>query len=92
MKVITLDKRYANYPKFGFAIDHTKEEKWPGTSRNLQRVMYEELTKSYGPDFTWLPGTGFKREFSDLWWYSRQKQRFYFRDESMITHIMLLLS
>ena len=95
MKVIKLDRRYANYPKYKFAINHNKDEKWNGRigpDRLFQIVLQDELTRQYGPNFEWLPGTGFKRKWNEHWNYNRARQRFYFKDEAMISHIMLLLS
>lgn len=92
MKVIKLDRRYANYPKYTHAIDYGRKEKWRGTNHYIDVILRETLTRAYGPDFTWLPGPGFNREFNDAWSHSRKRQRFYFKDEAMISHIMLLIS
>lgn len=93
MKIIKLDRRFANYPKYLYAIGYSKIELWNGISgRPIETVLREELTRNYGTDVIWLPGTGFKRQFNDDWFQNRAKRRFYIKDEAMITHIMLLLS
>jgi hypothetical protein len=91
MKVIKLDRRYANYPKYSHAIDYGKRERWRG-NEYLHVVLRTKLTEIYGPDFIWVPGSGFSKELNDAWAHSRKRQRFYFQNEAMISHIMLLLS
>jgi hypothetical protein len=90
MKVVKLDRRYANYPKFTHAIKYGKHEKIKNQSLHL--VIRNALTDQYGPDFTWASGASFEKEYNDNWAHNRKRQMIYFKDEAMISHIMLLIS
>jgi hypothetical protein len=76
---------------YSHAIEYGKKEK-ARNGREMVTVLREQFTELYGPDFTWKPGPGFEREYNTNWSLNRKKQRFYVKDESAISMILLKIS
>jgi hypothetical protein len=94
MKVIKLDKRYAGFPKWKYAIQFPGHRKYA----NLKRLEYAKgFRKVFGPDRQKNPDqtvSVFSREWyiwNENWWDDPFHQRIYFNNESDMSAVLLVL-
>ena len=92
MKFIKLNHRYANYPKWKFALEFGTYK-----SQKLQRVKYAAAFRNlYGPSTRFNPeysmfDTKPYYLFNDNWYNDEKRGRICFNNESDVTAVTLLL-
>ena len=93
MKVIKLDKRYAGYPKWKYALDF-------GTRKDdrLKKARYVQgFVRLYGRDRWMNPDptvSYFSKDwylFSDDWSNDSKRGRILYKDESALSAVLLVL-
>lgn len=93
MKVIKLDRRYAGFPKWTYACQ------FPLNNHNFRKEYFaykDVFSQVYGPDATrnpdYHPGTWGDHPtwfFNDNWHCDFTRQRILFKDQAVISMIML---
>jgi hypothetical protein len=95
MKVIKLDRRYAGFPKWQYAIQFNGGKK----HANLQRLKYANgFQKLYGPDRQINPNKAvslFSPDwylYNDNWRNDPKRQRIYIKSESDLSAVLLVMA
>jgi hypothetical protein len=99
MKILKLDRRYANFPKYKCALQFRGR-----TVRQIafcaERKEYAKVfEKFYGPARIKNPDFDPSRTHwslqnidNPLWMFDKSKNRIYYQDESVLSMVMLMIS
>lgn len=96
MKIVKLDRRYAGFPKWRYALQ------FPLRNHNYRKEYFKykkAFHAMYGPDAQVNPeyetaqwGTVPKWLYSEHWYTSFNRQRIYYNDPAIMTMIALKLT
>lgn len=93
MKVIKLNSKYANYPRWKFAMEFGRTK-----YQHADRVKYAAVfRKLYGPSQGFNPEYSMSGKlpyylFNENWYNDTERGRICFNNESDVTAVMLLLT
>lgn len=93
-QIIRLDRRYRWHETFQYAIEFTREfSSFQDSIERIRRVeeLRVKLTEAYGPSVVYEFGVGSNSVeiTNEPWLYVRKRSRFYLRDHSQLTWLLL---
>lgn len=99
MKILKLDRRYANFPEYKCALQFRGRTKRAIAFCDERREYAKIFEKIYGPakiknpDYV-LAKSPWWDEYIDnpLWMFDKSKNRIYYQDESILSMVLLMIA
>jgi hypothetical protein len=99
MRILNLDRRYANYPRYQHALQF-RGRSVRQITRCEERKQYDKVfEKLYGPSKMknpdYIPGTthwSYQYIDNPQWMFDKKHNRIYYQDEAVLSMVLLMLN